>query len=172
MAYTLRFESNAMQQDNRIRQFLEQLAVFGRNVRRVARAEVEETRINELRQFYGISQRTFGRAMDWADNYFDQQIMDVQWDWKGEEGKTRRRNGQVVDEPRDIVDTGALLRSKQRNNINGSTTEFTWTAEHAEGVHDGYVARGGGTNPARPWTEPTLQEIDEVINTIFARRAQ
>jgi hypothetical protein len=172
MAYTLRFESNAMQQDNRIRQFLEQLAVFGRNVRRVARAEVEETRINELRQFYGISQRTFGRAMDWADNDFDQQIMDVQWDWKGEEGKTRRRNGQVVDEPRDIVDTGALLRSKQRNNINGSTTEFTWAAEHAEGVHDGYVARGGGINPARPWTEPTLQEIDEVINTIVARRAQ
>ena len=74
MAYTLRFESNAMQQDNRIRQFLEQLAIFGRNVRRVARAEVQETRINELRQFYGISQRTFGRAMDWADNDFDQQI--------------------------------------------------------------------------------------------------
>jgi hypothetical protein len=34
------------------------------------------------------------------------------------------------------------------------------------------VARGGELNPARPWTEPTLQEIDEVINTIFARRAQ
>ena len=172
MAYTLRFESNAMQQDNRIRQFLEQLAVFGRNVRRIARAEVEEARINELRQFYGISQRTFSQAMDWADSDFDQQITDVQWDWKGEEGKTRRRNGQVVDEPRDIVDTGALLRSKQRNNINGSTTEFTWTAEHAEGVHDGYVARGGGVNPARPWTQPTLEEIDEVVNTIFTRRAQ
>jgi hypothetical protein len=92
MAYTLRFESNAMQQDNRIRQFLEQLAVFGRNVRRLARAEVEEARINELRQFYGISQRTFSRAMDWADNDFDQQITSDQWDWKGPDGRTRRKN--------------------------------------------------------------------------------
>jgi len=172
MAYTLRFESNAMQQDNRIRQFLERLTVLGRNIRRIARAEVEETRINELRQFYGISQRTFSRAMDWADNDFDQQITSDQWDWKGPDGRTRRKNGTTVTEPRDIVDSGALLRSKQRNNINSSTTEFTWTADHAEGVHDGYVARGGGTNPARPWTEPTLEEIDEVINTIFARRAQ
>ena len=44
--------------------------------------------------------------------------------------------------------------------------------EHAEGVHDGYVARGGGVNPARPWTQPTLEEIDDVVNTIFTRRAQ
>lgn len=172
MAYTLRFESNAMQQDNRIRQFLERLTVLGRNIRRIARAEVEETRVNELRQFYGISQRTFSRAMDWADTDFDQQITSDQWDWKGPDGRTRRKNGTTVTEPRDIVDSGALLRSKQRNNINSSTTEFTWTADHAEGVHDGYVARGGGTNPARPWTEPTLEEIDDVINTIFARRAQ
>lgn len=172
MAYTLRFESNAMQQDNRIRQFLERLTVLGRNIRRIARAEVEETRINELRQFYGISQRTFSRAMDWADTDFDQQITSDQWDWKGPDGRTRRKNGTTVTEPRDIVDSGALLRSKQRNNINSSTTEFTWTADHAEGVHDGYVARGGGTNPARPWTEPTLEEIDDVVNAIFARRAQ
>jgi hypothetical protein len=172
MAYTLRFESNAMQQDNKIRQFLEQLAVFGRNVKKIARAEVEEANINELRKFYGISTRTFEYAMDWADENFDEQIKSDQWDWKGPDGKTRRQNGSVVTEPRDIVDTGTLLKSKQRNNINNSTTEFTWTANHAEGVHDGYVSKGGGTNPARPWTQPTLEDIDEVINTIFARRAQ
>ena len=172
MAYTLRFESNAMQQDNKIRQLLATLASFGRQMKRIARVEVNEFEGNELRQFYGVNQRTFAYTMDWADADFDEQIQSDQWDWKGPDGKTRRQNGSVVTEPRDIVDTGTLLRSKQRNNINNSTTEFTWTANHAEGVHDGYVSKGGGVNPARPWTQPTLEDIDEIIRATIARRAR
>jgi hypothetical protein len=172
MAYTLRFESNAMQEDNKIRQLLGALTSFGRRMQRVAGVQVAEFEGNELRQLYGVNQRTFTYAMDWADANFDEQIMSAEWDWKGPDGRTRRRNGTTVTEPRDIVDTGALLRSKERNNINNSTTEFTWTADHAEGVHDGYVGRGGSINPARPWTDPTLQDIDGVIRTIIARRAR
>lgn len=171
MAYTVRFESNALAEDNKIRQLIDALGKLGKNVKKLSGIKIKETQVNELKKLYGVNQRTFTRAMDWAENDFDQQITNIQWDWKGPEGKTRRKNGQVVDEPRDIVDQGTLLNSKQRENIGQSVTEFTWTANHAEGVHDGYQAKGGGMNPARPWTEQTIEDIDEVIQTILDRES-
>lgn len=124
---------------------------------------------DSLKKLSGISQRTFERAMDWADADFDRQMTLEQWKWKGPDGRTRRKNGQVVTEPRDIVDTGALLQSKKREAISSSITEFSWEDPIAGAVHDGMTLKGGGNNPARPWTEPTMQEIEQVIDTIFNR---
>jgi hypothetical protein len=127
----------------------------------------EEFGGNRLQDLYGINQRTFERAMDWADTDFDQQMSLVQWDWKGIDGTTRRKNGEVVSEPRNIVDMGKLLQSKQRKQAGRNVVDFEWTTDHAEGVHDGYRAKSGASNPARPWTDLTLADIDEVVDGIL-----
>jgi hypothetical protein len=167
VTYQLRFESNAFKADSAISKALDALQRTINGAKKVAGVRVREEEVNRLVKLRGINQRVFARAMDWADNDFDQQILSEQWDWKGPDFETRRKNGQTVTEPRDIVDTSALLNSKRREDSAGSITEFEWTAPHAEGVHDGYVARGGNRNPARPWTEPTIEDLDEIIQGLF-----
>lgn len=167
MSYTLRFTSNAFAADSAITKMLNALQGLKKQAKKFVGVQSEEFGGNRLQDLYGINQRTFERAMDWADQDFDQQINSAQWDWKGFDGLTRRKNGEVVSEPRDIVDMGTLLQSKQRRQSGRSVVDFEWTAEHAEGVHDGYRAKSGTLNPARPWTEPTLAEIDEVIDDIL-----
>jgi hypothetical protein len=169
MAYQLRFESNAFRADSAIGRLLDGLSSLSKGARRAVGMNVQEFEGNELRQLRGINQRTFERAMDWADKDFDQQMTSEKWLWenKDAENRTRRKNGEIVDSPRDIVDTGALLQSKQRRQIGKSVTEFTWEDDVAELVHDGGRAKTGGAYPARPWTEPTLDEIDTVIETVL-----
>lgn len=167
MTYQLRFESNAFKADSAIGKALDALQRTINGVKKISGVRVREEEVNRLVKLKGINQRTFAQAMEWADNDFDQQISDVKWGWKGADGETRRKNGQVVTEPRDIIDTSALLNSKRRENVNSSVTEFEWTAPHAGGVHDGYSNRNGTRQPARPWTEETIQDLDEVIKNIF-----
>ena len=167
MTYQLRFESNAFKADSAIGKALDALQRTINGAKKVAGVRIREEEVNRLVKLRGINQRVFGLAMDWADNDFDQQITSEQWNWKGPDYETRRKNGQVVTEPRDIVDTATLLNSKRRDDIHSSITEFEWTAPHAGGVHDGYTARGGIRYPARPWTEPTIEDIEEVINNLL-----
>jgi|694.fasta_scaffold15202_6 hypothetical protein len=164
MAYQLRFESNAFRADSAIGRLLDGLSALSRNARRFAGAQITEYEGNELRQLRGINGRTFERAMDWADADFDQQMTSEKWDWPNE---TRRKNGQVVNSPRDIIDTGALLQSKRREQIGNSVVEFIWDDEVAEGVHDGMVSKSNKRLPARPWTEPTLDEIEGIIESML-----
>ena len=165
MAYQLRFESNAFRADSAIGRLLDGLSALSRGARRAVGVRVQEFEGNELRQLRGINQRTFERAMDWADQDFDQQLASEKWEWNS--NQTRRKNGQIVGSPRDIVDTGDLLQSKQRRQISRSITEFVWEDDVAELVHDGGRTKNGGAYPARPWTEPTLDEIDNVIETVL-----
>lgn len=167
MAYQLRIESNAFGVDSMIGKMLDALSKTATNVQRMAGAKIRQDEVDKLLTLRGVSVRTFERAMDWADADFDQQMTDEKWDWNGAEGKTRRKNGQVVTEPRDIVDTGDLLQSKRRETINASVTEFIWDDDVAELVHDGGKTKKGGLYPARPWTEPTLEELNNVIDTVF-----
>lgn len=167
MAYQLRFESNAFKADSAIGKLLDGLSALSKGARRAVGMRVQEFEGNELRRLRGINQRTFQLAMDWADQDFDQQMASEKWQWENSDpqNRTRRKNGQIVGSPRDIIDTGDLLQSKRRVQVNKSTVDFVWDDEVAELVHDGGVAKGGGAYLARPWTEPTLDEIDEVINT-------
>jgi hypothetical protein len=162
MSYTLRFTSNAYQVDKEIAGLLGTLQ--GKTSSGPLLVRNIEVGLQNARN---ICQRTFERAMDWADVDFDQQMNLVQWDWKGADGTTRRKNGEVASEPRDIVDMGKLLQSKQRKQSGRNVVDFEWTADHAEGVHDGYKTKSGTLNPARAWTEPTLADIDEVIDGIL-----
>jgi hypothetical protein len=166
MAYTVRFESNAFEADSAMQKFLNVATALGDRLQKFAGIKIRYTEDLPLKKLYGINGRTFDATMDWADANFDQQMIDEQWKWKGSEGETRRKNGQIVTEPRDIVDTASLLQSKQRAKTSRSSEEFSWLADHAQGVHDGYKAKSGSMMPARPWTEPTLAEIDTVVKTI------
>jgi len=165
MAYQLRFESNAFQADSAIGRLLDGLSALSKGARRAVGIQVKEYEGNKLRQLRGINQRTFQRAMDWADNDFDQQMASSKWDWN--ENQTRRKNGQLVGSPRDIIDTGDLLQSKERVQVNRSTVDFIWKDDVAELVHDGGTTKNGGAYPARPWTEPVLDEIDDMIGTML-----
>ena len=162
MSYTLRFTSNAYQVDKEIAGLLGVLQ--GKTLSGPLLVKNIEVGLQNARN---ICQRTYERAMDWADADFDQQMNLVQWDWKGSDGITRRKNGEIAREPRDIVDMGTLLQSKQRKQSGRNVVDFEWTADHAEGVHDGYKTKSGAVNPARPWTDPTLADIDEVIDGIL-----
>jgi len=167
MAYQLRFESNALDVDNKIGQMLDALVQTTRQVRRAVGVQVREDEVNKLITLRGVCQRTFELSMDWADKDFDQQMASEQWEWTDKQ--TRRKNGEMVGSPRDIIDTGALLQSKRRDPINSSITEFTWEDDAAELVHDGGRTKAGGAYPSRPWTEPTLDEIDSVIDTVIKK---
>jgi hypothetical protein len=162
MSYTLRFTSNAYQVDKEIAGLLGVLQ--GKTLSGPLLVKNIEVGLQNARN---ICQRTYERAMDWADADFDQQMNLVQWDWKGSDGTTRRKNGEIAREPRDIVDMGKLLQSKQRKQSGRNVVDFEWTADHAEGVHNGYKTKSGALNPARPWTDPTLADIDEVIDGIL-----
>lgn len=167
MTYQLRFESNAFQADSAIGKLLDGLARFSKGAKRFVGIEVKEYEGNELRRLRGINTRTFELAMDWADADFDQQMAAEKWQWN--DNQTRRKNGQIVGSPRDIIDTGDLLASKRREQISRSVTEFIWDDPVAGGVHDGMRTRSGKDLPARPWTEPTLDDIDEIIDTLMKR---
>jgi len=173
MAYQLRFESNAFEADSMIGKALDKLMSLSRNAQRMAGAKVRADEVNKLMVLRGVCQRTFERGMDWADKDFDQQMASSKWplteSWPN---TTRRKNGEVVDSPRDIIDTGALLQSKRRDPISSSITEFIWEDDVAEGVHDGMVTKRGKRLPARPWTEPTLEEIDLIIDTVLRKESR
>lgn len=166
MSYTLRFESSAFQADSSMQRLLDVATGLGNRLQKFAGIKIRNTDDVPLKKLYGINARIFEATMDWADQDFDEQMMEEQWDWKGPEGRTRRKNGETVYEPRNIVDMGVLIKSKQRTPMGRSSEEFRWVAEHAQGVHDGYTARGGSLNPARPWTEYTLQDIDGMVQSI------
>jgi hypothetical protein len=163
MPYTLRFTSNAYQVDKEIENLLGVLQ--GKTLSSPLLVRNIEVKLQNARN---ICQRTFERTMDWADADFDQQINSVKWKWKGSDYETLRENGETIKEPRNIVDMGTLLQSKQRNQSGRNVVDFEWTADHAELVHDGAAAlKNGGYYPARPWTDPTLADIDEVISGIL-----
>ena len=75
------------------------------------------------------------------------------WNWNGEE--TVRKSGEVVTNPRDIVDTGALADSLTITH-NGLGLVVSYRAPYAAIVHYGGVTWNGGQIQARPWTEAVL----------------
>jgi hypothetical protein len=74
---------------------------------------------------------------------------------------TRRKNGETVGSPRNIVDTGELLRSQSAPKVQDNRLTITWGAPYS-----GEVLRGGflvGTlrnayiAPGRDWITPVLR---------------
>ena len=104
----------------------------------------------------------YGSALD---KQLKEEIKTERYSWPGE---TRRRNGATVGSPRDIVDTGAFLRSQRRRRINVNTIRFTWGGSGGV-TYAGYIYQGipGKNYPARDWIKPALDALP--IGPYFAR---
>jgi hypothetical protein len=95
----------------------------------------------------------YGKAID---QQFKEEIQLVQFPWPG---TTYRRNGTIEGSPRDIVDTGAFLRSQRRERLNATTLKFTWGNSGVN--YAGYILQGvpGKNYPARDWIKPALTNL-------------
>ena len=104
----------------------------------------------------------YGSALD---KQLKEEIKTERYSWPGE---TRRRNGSTAGSPRDIVDTGAFLRSQRRQRINLTTIRFDWGGSGGV-TYAGYIYQGipGKNYPARDWIKPALDALP--IGPYFAR---
>ncbi len=109
-----------------------------------------------------IEQALIDAFAKWAeedinDAHWDDQFKDMdQWEWPGE---TRRRNGEVVDSPRDIYDLGDLYESgvksfKLNRTVAGVEANWHWDATNSSGQEYAYyVHEGTRLMPGRPFTD-------------------
>ncbi len=93
------------------------------------------------------------------------QIKSVRYGWPG---PTLRQNGEIAGDPRDIVDTGAFLRSQRRRRINATTLRFEWGGSGGV-TYAGFIYQGipSRNYPARDWITPALEA--EPIGPFFQR---
>ena len=94
-----------------------------------------------------------------ADKYAAAQIEAMEasiYDWDGT--TTYRKSGEIVSEPRDIVDTGELKNSLHQLYGVGIRT-YLYLASHAAEVHQGYISDRGNSKPARPWTKLAREQF-------------
>ncbi len=94
---------------------------------------------------------------DINEAHWDDQFKDMgKWSWDGE---TRRKNGEVVDSPRDIYDLGDLYESgvksfKPNRTSNGTEASWHWDATNSSGEeYAWYVHEGTDTMKGRPFTD-------------------
>lgn len=109
---------------------------------------------------------------DLDDGYFEDQFKDEKWDYPGE---TRRKNGEVVESPRDIFDLGTLYRSgkdsfKITQGSNDITASWNWDAKNDSGrAYAWYVHEGLSTNlEPRQWTD-VFQERSLFTGSVVSR---
>jgi hypothetical protein len=104
----------------------------------------------------------YGKALD---QQLKEEIKTERYTWPGE---TRRRNGDLVGSPRDIVDTGVFLRSQRRRRINLTTIRFEWGGSGGV-TYAGFIYQGipGKAYPARDWIKPALDALP--IGSFFVR---
>ena len=87
------------------------------------------------------------------------EITSPKWDYPRE---TKRKNGQVVSTPRDIVDTGEL-RNSLYSEMRGERNAVIGTkAEHSQLVHNGYFTSTGKEVPPRPYLKTGFTEADRL----------
>ncbi len=115
-----------------------------------------------------IQEKVFKEAVPVLDRQFTEEIQSVQWSWPRE---TKRKNGRTVNTPRDIVDTGDLMRSQQNRKLNNFTWRWVWDVEYSSVVHNGAVLKRGGNYPARPWTKTAerVVKLDDFLSDIIRR---
>jgi hypothetical protein len=94
---------------------------------------------------------------DINEAHWEDQFKDDFWEYDGE---TKRKNGQVVDSPRDIYDLGELYESgvnsfRLQRSTPGVIADWHWDAKNSSGKeYAWYVHEGRGTNiTARPFTD-------------------
>ena len=98
------------------------------------------------------------------------EIKTVQYPWPR---KTYRQNGTIEGSPRDIVDTGAFLRSQNRRRDSPTQVTFTWGGTGGV-TYAGIILQGKGPSyPARDWIGLALAKVplDRFFTEEWARLA-
>jgi hypothetical protein len=104
----------------------------------------------------------------------DRQVTSVKWFWPNQ--TVRRFSREVVGSPRDIVDSGTLLRSRQEPQVKSNAMTIKWAAPYAlnvaVGKYGSYIGAGGEpVQPpqiARNWIDATYQALPAV--KLFAEK--
>lgn len=78
---------------------------------------------------------------------------------------TYRKSGEIVDSPRDIVDTGELRDSLVEIKAQ-AIRSYLYLASHSADVHEGYVTDGGNSKPARAWTKIARERYIDLERTM------
>ena len=100
-----------------------------------------------------------------------EEIKTTQFSWPR---ATKRRNGQTVSSPRDIVDLGGLLRSQRRDRPSATQLRFTWEPKSKDGfmyaglILSGYTTSKGTLVPGRNWIKPALEK--QPLDRFFAEQ--
>lgn len=139
------------------------------------------------------SQQAFEETAAILDGRFTAAMSSAVWDWprpskRGVGGSTLsevasnwKRAKYNTGSPRDIIDSGDLVGSKNYN-ISGLSAEWVWTSEYAAFVHEGARIQPWNnknarqvTLPARPWTTAVLSggnsniEVFDVASEVARR---
>ncbi len=73
--------------------------------------------------------------------------------------KTYRKSGEIVDSPRNIVDTGNLKNT--RYDVAGvNQRNYIYPADYASDVINGYVDEYGNDKPGRNWVKVAVESED------------
>ena len=102
------------------------------------------------------------------DKQLKEDIQTPQFAWTGK--ITQRRNGNTAGSPRDIVDTGAFLRSQRaqtRGSNKGNEIVFSWGNSQVN--YAGYILTGNDGDPsykARDWIAKALEH--QPFERVFA----
>jgi hypothetical protein len=104
-------------------------------------------------------------------NQLKEEIQTQQFAWPR---STKRRNGQTVSSPRDIVDLGGLLRSQRRDRPSATQLRFMWEPKSSNGfmyaglILTGYTTSKGTVVPGRNWIKPALDK--QPLERFFAEQ--
>lgn len=90
------------------------------------------------------------RTGDWLEQRLTEEISDAKWNWPTQPS------------PRDIVDSGRLRASMQRESRPGREA-FSWPVSYAVQAHEGAILVNGRRLPARPWTRQPLAEAEHMF---------
>ena len=113
----------------------------------MARITINEGLINRLvNNAFAATMGEFAKANDRA-------IAEPLYSWPRQ---TVRQSGEIAGSPRNIVDTGELLRSRSVQ-VRGDDATFGWSADHALIAHEGATLRNGTVLPPRRWTREALK---------------
>lgn len=123
-------------------------------------ARFKVTRWND-EELLGRTETVLNDYAKTVDPEFRAQFERVVYRWKGPQGVTRRKNGEVVTEPRNIKDTGALQESQRWALESANTLVFAWGGgfvTYAGAVFFGVPFRGAN-GPGRDWIAPVLRRV-------------
>lgn len=114
------------------------------------------------------AQKAFENAGRELFGAFQQSFTAKAWDWPGQ---TQRSGGSIVGSPRNLIDIGNLRQSGSWQFTGPYSARYTWSAQYATAVHEGYRrSRADGsysTWPARPWTHAVLGRMKALGITPF-----